>query len=64
MKNLIIEELRVIIVTIKEMSNEQLMRYYICTKRELKTLQSTLKQQEDELNRRFDNGTLIQERED
>ena len=51
-------------MTIKEMSNEQLMRYYICTKRELKTLQSTLKQQEDELNRRFDNGTLIQERED
>lgn len=47
-------------MTIKEMNNEQLMRNYICTKREMKTLQSTIKQIEDELNKRFDMGNLIE----
>lgn len=42
----------------KEMSNEHLMRCYICSKRELKTLQSTIKQEEEELNSRFDLGKL------
>lgn len=46
-------------MTYKEMDNEMLMRYYICSKRELKTLQSTIKQQEEELNKRFDTGELI-----
>lgn len=50
-------------MTIPEMSNEQLVRYYICTKRELKNIQSTIKQQEDELNKRFDNGKLVEEKE-
>ena len=49
---------------IKEMSNEQLIRYYVCTKRELKTMQSTIKQYEDELNKRFDNGTLAERKEE
>lgn len=44
---------------IKEMSNEHLMRFYICTKRELKTTQSTLKQIEEELDKRFDTQKLI-----
>lgn len=47
----------------KKMSNEYLMRFYICTKREMKTTQSTLKQIEDELNERFDKGKLINEGE-
>ena len=47
-------------MTIKEMNNEQLMRNYIGTKRELKTLQSIIKQIEDELNKRFDNGKLVE----
>ncbi len=51
-------------MTINEMTNEQLMRYYICTKRQLKDLQLTVKQYEDELNRRFDNGDLIDRKEE
>lgn len=45
-------------MTISEMTNEQLMRYYVCAKRELKNMQSTIKQYEDELNKRFDTGKL------
>ncbi len=40
-------------MTISEMSNERLMKEYIGTKHELKTLQSTLKQIEDEMEKRF-----------
>ena len=47
-------------MTIKEMSNEYLMRFYIATKRELKTTQSTLKQIEEELDKRFDAQKLIE----
>ena len=47
-------------MTIKEMSNEYLMRLYICTKRELKTTQSTLKQIEEELDKRFDAQKLTE----
>lgn len=46
---------------IKDMSNETLLRYYICTKRQLKTLQSEIKQMETELDNRYDNGTLRKE---
>lgn len=49
---------------IREMSNEYLMRCLICEKREIKTHQSTIKQIEDELNRRFDNGTLVERKEE
>ena len=49
---------------IKEMSNEKLMRLLLCEKREIKTHQSTVKQIEDELNKRFDNGTLIEGKEE
>lgn len=45
-------------MTINEMSNEYLMRLYVCTKRELKNTQSTLKQIEDELSKRFDEGKI------
>ena len=46
------------------MSNEQLMRYYVCTKKQMKDLQFTLKQYEDELNKRFDNGFLVERKEE
>ena len=46
-------------MSIKEMSNEQLFRYYICAKKELKTMQGTIRQYEDELNKRFDNQELV-----
>ena len=49
---------------IKEMSNDYLMRLLICEKREIKTHQSTIKQIEDELNKRFDNGTLVERKEE
>ena len=51
-------------MTIKEMSNEQLFRYYICAKKELKTMQSTIRQYEDELNKRFDNQELVERKEE
>lgn len=49
---------------IKELSNDYLMRLLICEKREIKTHQSTIKQIEDELNKRFDNGTLVEGKEE
>ncbi len=49
---------------ISEMSNEHLMRTLLCEKREIKTHQSTIKQIEDELNKRFDNGTLVEGKEE
>ncbi len=45
----------------KDMSNETLLRHYICAKRQLKTLQSQVKQIETELDNRYDNGTLRKE---
>ncbi len=48
---------------IKDMSNEYLMRLLIGEKREIKIHQSTVKQIEDELNKRFDNGTLVERKE-
>ena len=50
-------------MTIKEMSNEYLMRFYICTKREMKTILSTIKQIEEELDKRFDTQKLIEKKE-
>lgn len=49
---------------INEMTNSQLYRNLIGEKRELKTHQSTIKQIEEELERRFDNGTLIEGKEE
>ena len=49
---------------IKEMSNEYLMRFLLVEKRQIKTHQSTIKQIEDELNKRFDNGTLVERKEE
>lgn len=46
---------------IKEMDNETLMRNYICTKRQMKTIQSEIKQYETELDNRFDNQKLVKE---
>ena len=46
---------------IKDMSNEYLMRLLIG---EIKIHQSTVKQIEDELNKRFDNGTLVERKEE
>lgn len=48
-------------MTFKEMSNEQLIRHYIFSKRELKHIQSVIKEEEEELNKRFDNQTLVEE---
>lgn len=45
-------------MTINEMDNLYLVRLYIQQKRELKTISSTIKQIEDELNSRFDKGKL------
>ena len=47
-------------IEIKEMSNTQLFRHLICEEREIKTHQSTIKQIKDEINTRFDNGTLVE----
>lgn len=49
---------------IKDMNNAQLQRYRICTERQIKNLQSTLKQIKDEEEKRFDNGTLIDPKEE
>ena len=49
---------------IREMTNEQLIRTLICEKREIKTHQSTTKQIEDELNKRFDEGILVEGKEE
>lgn len=49
---------------INEMSNTELQRHRICTEREMKILQSTIKQIKEEEEKRFDNGTLIDEKED
>ena len=46
------------------MSNEYLMRFLIVEKRQIKTHQSTIKQIEEELNKRFDSGTLAEEEEE
>lgn len=46
------------------MTNEQLIRTLICEKREIKTHQSTIKQIEDELNKRFDEGILVERRKE
>lgn len=46
----------------KEMNNEDLMRYYICAKRELKNKQSEIYQIEQELNDRYDKGILVKEK--
>lgn len=47
-------------MTVKEMSNERLMREYVVAKRQAKTLQSTIKQIEEELNERFDKNKLAE----
>ena len=46
------------------MTNERLERERIFIKREIKIKQSILKQIEDELERRFDNGTLVEGKEE
>lgn len=46
------------------MSNDYLTRWLLCEEREIKTKQSTIKQIKDELNKRFDNGTLIEGKEE
>lgn len=51
-------------MTIKEMDNAYLVRFYISKKRELKTLQSTIKQIEAELDERFDKGKIINTEEE
>lgn len=51
-------------MTVKEMSNCYLMRYIICKEREIKTYQSALKEAKDELNKRFDEGTLVEGKEE
>lgn len=43
---------------ISEMDNETLFRYYICAERELKNKQSEIKQIKEELDNRYNNGTL------
>ena len=62
-KNLKQEELRVMTMTFKEMDNETLMRYHINYKRQIKTIQSSIKQIENELEERYDKGILINKEE-
>lgn len=50
-------------MTFKEMDNETLIRYQINYKRQLKTMQSTIKQIENELEERYDRGSLINKEE-
>ena len=59
-----VKELQVMMMEIKEMSNTQLFRHLICEEREIKTHQSTIKQIKDEINTRFDNGTLVEGKEE
>ena len=51
-------------MNIKEMTNTQLFRNLICEEREIKIHQSTIKQIKDEISTRFDNGTLIEGKEE
>ena len=44
------------------MSNESLMRGYVLEKR-LKNQMSVVKQYEEEIEKRFDNGTLVERKE-
>ncbi len=46
------------------MSNERLMRGYVVEKRKLKKQMSTVKQFEEEIEKRFDNGTLVEGKEE
>ncbi len=50
-------------MTFKEMDNETLMRYHINYKRQIKTIQSSIKQIENELEERYDKGILINKEE-
>lgn len=45
------------------MSNESLMRGYVLEKRILKNQMSVVKQYEEEIEKRFDNGTLVERKE-
>lgn len=49
---------------IKDMSNAQLQRHRICAERELKTIQSTIKQLKDEEEKRYDDGKLSDKSEE